>query len=210
VNVFIALTAAACGYLLGAISFARVVGTLVAPNRNIAHTQAPLPDSKRTFQMHGVSATSIRLQLGPRLGCLTSFLDMVKVAAPVLLFKVIFPEQLYFLIVAAMGVIGHNWPVYHRFKGGYGSSPTYGGLVVIDWLGLLVSVGATAVVFGISRDFYVALIGGLMALIPYFWLHTHRWEYVLYALVVNLAYLAMIIPDICRSREARRQPISES
>jgi glycerol-3-phosphate acyltransferase PlsY len=43
------------------------------------------------------------------------------------------------LLAAAAGLIGNNWPVYYRFKGGSGISAIYGGLLVIDPLAILVS-----------------------------------------------------------------------
>lgn len=209
-NPFVALLALASGYLLGSVSFARVVSNLVAPGTDITKTQAPQPDSNVSIQMHGVSATSVRLQLGSKFGILTSFLDMVKAGVPVFLWKLAFPAQPYFLIAAAMVVIGHNWPVYYGFKGGYGSSPAYGGLLVIDWRGLLVSVAVTGLGYGVSRSMYAALITGFFALVPFFWLRTHRWEYVLYGLVVSVAYLITLLPDIRSYRQATRRARHEA
>ena len=63
----------------------------------------------------------VRMQVGTRYGCLTAILDIAKVAIPALIFKLWQPETPYFLVTALFGLIGHDWPIYHRFKGGRGN-----------------------------------------------------------------------------------------
>jgi len=36
-------------------------------------------------------------------------------------------------------VVGHIWPVWHRFRGGRGLAPIYATVLVIDWLGMFVT-----------------------------------------------------------------------
>jgi glycerol-3-phosphate acyltransferase PlsY len=115
-DILIAIAATMTGYLLGSISFARVVARLFAPGENIAETDVTVPQSSRKLRMNAVSATSVRTQMGGR-----------KIFLPALSFRLAFPGAPYFLLVAAMGVIGHNWPLYYRFKGGYGMCPSLAG-----------------------------------------------------------------------------------
>jgi glycerol-3-phosphate acyltransferase PlsY len=58
---------------------------------------------------------------------------MAKAAAVTLTFKLVWPEQPYFLIAAGFATIGHVWPIFNRFRGGRGQSPIIGNLFVIDW-----------------------------------------------------------------------------
>ena len=38
-------------------------------------------------------------------------------------------------------LLGHNYPVFHRFRGGRGQSPLYGGLLAIDWPAVRDAIG---------------------------------------------------------------------
>ena len=196
-NALVALCAAVAGYLFGSVSFSRVISRLVAPQTDVAHTEVPVPGTDMTYKVTAFGATAISMQLGPRVGCAIGLLDMLKVALPTLVFKLLYPEQPYELIVAVAGMAGHNWPIFHGFKGGRGISTYYGGLFVIDWLGALVTSTA-GMLLGVLviRDYMVAYIAGLWLLIPWIWFRTHRWEYVAYAVVVNVLYVIAMIPDL--------------
>jgi glycerol-3-phosphate acyltransferase PlsY len=197
VNIWIALGTALSGYLIGSISFSRIVSRIVAPQADIAHTEVPVPGTDITYKVTTFGATAVSMQLGPRVGCAIGFLDMLKVALPTLAFKLLYPDQPYELIVAVAGMTGHNWPIFHRFRGGRGISAYYGGLFVIDWLGALVTSTA-GLLLGllVIRDFIVAYIAGLWLLIPWVWFRTHCLEYVAYAVIVNVLYVIAMIPDL--------------
>ena len=81
-----AITAAFVGYLLGAISFARLVAKFAVPDKDISHTALEIPGKDIKIDMTSVSATSVMMHTGPKFGCMTSILDMVKVTAPTLFF----------------------------------------------------------------------------------------------------------------------------
>ena len=117
-NPWIALLAALVGYLLGAVSFTRMVGSFLLPGEDVGNAEIPIKGSDKKFPFRSFGATSIRAKAGAKYGCLTSVLDMMKVTLPTLAFKTIYPEGDYFLVSAAAGVAGHNFPVYYRFKGG--------------------------------------------------------------------------------------------
>jgi glycerol-3-phosphate acyltransferase PlsY len=59
---------------------------------------------------------------------------------------------------ALAAVVGHNWPVYLRFRGGRGAATSLGGLAAMSWpISLLssVSLAVFAIVVAFSR--YVSL-----------------------------------------------------
>jgi glycerol-3-phosphate acyltransferase PlsY len=205
-NALVAACAATAGYLLGSISFSRIVSRLVNPRADIAHTEVPVPGTDMTYKVTAFGATAISMQLGPRVGCAIGWLDMLKVALPTLAFKLLYPSEPYELIVAVAGMVGHNWPLFHRFKGGRGISAHYGGLFVIDWLGAIVTSTAGLLVgIVVVRDYFVAYTAGLWLLVPWMWFRTHRLEYVAYAVLVNVLYIVAMIPDLKQYLEIRRE-----
>ena len=86
-NIWIALGAALSGYLIGSLSFARIMMRLVAPGREYQKIRRAVPGTDEQFEGHSVSANSVRVQLGSRYGCLTALLDAAKAAVPALVLR---------------------------------------------------------------------------------------------------------------------------
>jgi acyl phosphate:glycerol-3-phosphate acyltransferase len=184
----IAAAAAATGYLIGSVSFARLIARLVAPGKDVTKIECALPESDEIFRSDSVSSTAARIHLGTRYGCLTAILDILKVALPTLAFKLWQPDVPYYLIVAAMGLVGHDWPIYHRFRGGRGESPIYGALLVIDPLGVLVTNLAGSLLGIIVGHLLVLRWVGLVLMIPWLWFRTESWPHLGYILFANGIY----------------------
>ncbi len=202
----IALAAVIVGYLAGSISFARLVGGFVAPGEDLAKTEVKEDGEKYIFT--AVSATSISIRKGPVLGCFTSMLDMAKAAVPTLIFKISFPNSPYFLLTAAFAVVGHNWPIFYRFRGGRGLSPLIGGMLVIDWAGAFVA-NLIGMILGMAlfRDVMLTYAGGAILIIPWLWYRTADWWHLAYALLVNLSFWTATIPDLRQYLRLRRRGV---
>ncbi|MFC2096002.1 glycerol-3-phosphate acyltransferase [Candidatus Bipolaricaulota bacterium] len=145
----IALLAALTAYAVGSVPFALIVIQWFGKGEVLQPTELAVPHSDQPLRSSSVSATAVRLQLGARYGCLTSILDMAKAAAVTLTFKLVWPEQPYFLIAAGFATVGHVWPIFNRFRGGRGQSPIIGSLFVIDWPTPLIAF-ALAQILGLS------------------------------------------------------------
>ncbi len=201
----IALLAAAVGYLLGSISFARLVTKLFAPEQDISRIEIEVPDSQAKFESHAISATSVRLHLGPKYGCLTSVLDILKATAPALAFKLWQPDAPYYLFAAGMAAVGHNWPIYYRFRGGRGMSPILGGMLVVDWLGVVITN-----LLGLLSDLVIqsTLVSSgvwLLLMIPWIWFRFHNWPELAYALAMSILFWASMIPEWRELLRLRRE-----
>jgi glycerol-3-phosphate acyltransferase PlsY len=207
-NVGIAVVAAVSGYLIGAISFARVVARIVAPGKDVTHTEMPIPGTDSTFRMNSVSATAVSIHLGPKYGCLTSLLDIVKVALPVAVFRFALPDQPYYLIAAVAGMVGHCWPIYYGFKGGGGLSAIYGGLLVISPVGVIAtSLGGLLLGLLVFRNGLIVYMAGLWLIAPWLWFTTYDVGHLLYAIAVNVLFFVAMIPEIKTSRDNQRRGI---
>ena len=192
----ITVLAVLAGYLLGAISFARIIGNQVVPGEDLQLTQVDVGGSDKKYELVSVSATSIAMRAGLRLGCLTSLLDMLKVTFPVMFFRLVYPETDYYLITAAAGVAGHNFPAYYRFKGGLGLSPLLGGLIVIDWLAVPVTTLLSGLLgLFIFRNVVFVYGGAPFLLIPWMWLRFQDSSHLFYALTVNILCGVAAVPS---------------
>jgi glycerol-3-phosphate acyltransferase PlsY len=193
---WIALLAAAVGYLCGSISFARIIVRLVA-DQEITGMEFDIQGNEETVRVEAVSGTAVSVKLGGKWGGITALLDILKAALPTLAFRLLYPGTPYHLLTATTALAGHNWPLYHRFKGGRGLSPLIGGFLVVDWLGTLVT-NVVGMVFGlvVVRNVLVSYMLGIWLMIPWLWFRTRDPAYVIYAVVVNLLFVAAMIPDI--------------
>jgi len=194
VDIYLLLGSALLGYLLGSVSMARVIGRLFAPGEDFS-TQDYHILGGDIMSLDIASATNVSKKLGAKFGCLVSILDMVKVFLPTLFLRLALPETPYFLACAAMGVVGHNFPIYYRFRGGGGLSSALGGLLVVDWLAVVVTPFAGMILgMGLIRDVYVASTLWLFLLIPWLWIRTHDVAYVIYAAVIAVSFILATIP----------------
>lgn len=205
----IALLAVVSGYLLGSISFARLVTRVFAPEQDISKIEIEVPDSEARFESDAISATSVRLHLGARYGCLTSILDILKATIPALAFKLWQPEQPYYLLAAGLAAVGHVWPVYYRFKGGRGMSPIMGGMFVVDWPGVLVTN-----LLGLLSDLAIksTLVSSgvwLLLMIPWLWLRGYDWPEVVYAMAMSVLFWTSMMPEWREILRLRREGQAE-
>jgi len=201
----LAIICSATGYLIGSVSFARVVYFIVTKNKKIGSFSEPVPHSDETFESDLVSATLVTKKIGAKYGCLTSVSDMLKVALPTLLAKLLFPSQPYYLLTALFGVIGHNLPLYYRFKGGRGESPILGILLVINWFGLLfVNIAATILGF-ISGSVLVVRFSGYVLMIFWLWYYFNDWRYALFMILINFFFWFSMRKDLSRFIELKKK-----
>jgi len=203
VTVAIAVAVAVVGYLLGSISFARMVGRRVVPDADLTATDVQLPGGA-IIEYGGVSATSIGARTGPKWGIVVGVGDILKAFIPTLIVRLVWPDESYHLVVAVAVMFGHNYPIFYRFQGGRGQSPLYGGLLAVDWLAIPVtSALGVGVGLFLLRDMFVAYLLGQWLLIPWFVWRGGSPE-VAYAVVINLLYTVASIPELKRYLVKRR------
>ncbi len=197
-NIIYLMCTAVFGYLVGSISSGRTIWKLIAPDKPIPkQTSFKLEGSDKELVTDLMSASTVSHHLGARYGFLTYVLDVLKVSLSVLVVKALLPADPFFLVTAVTGVIGHIWPLYYGFKGGRGISAIFGGMFVIDWIGVF-ATSLGGMIFGlvIVRDMLVAYLAGVWFLIPWLWFRTHEIPYLLYAVAVNIILNVATIPEI--------------
>ena len=204
------ILAAASGYLIGSISNGRILTRLTAPGTDISKIEYTIPRTTEVFRSDSISASAVRMHVGTKQGVLTALLDMLKVGLPTLAFKLWYPEEPYFLIVAAFGLIGHDWPIYHHFRGGRGESPIYGGLIVIDWFGALaMNILGMALGFAIGH-LLILRWAGLVLLIPWLWFTTGSYPHLAYIVFVNIIYWYTMSPELRQYFELEKKGVDPS
>jgi acyl phosphate:glycerol-3-phosphate acyltransferase len=192
----VVISVAVIGYLLGSISFARIVTRFLSPQRDITDYEIPVAGTPERYKVISIGANSVALGHGRKAGMLVSILDIAKIALPTWLCQRWFPHQPYHLLLAVTGMAGHIWPIFHRFHGGSGFSPVLGGMLVIDWLGALITpIAGLLLGMVVLRNIVVASLSWMWLLIPWMWFRTYDLAHIAYAVAVNILFVLAMLPE---------------
>ena len=193
------------GYLAGSISFARILTRLITNSSHVEGLKESIPGSDQTFESDSVSATVITQNLGKKFGCLTALLDMFKVALPTFLIKYFFPDQPYFLVTGIFGMLGHDYPVYHRFQGGRGESPMIGAMLVINWFGIIIANASSMLLGYLTGSVLVLRYGWYILMIIWYWIYFNDILYVVFMILANLIFWNSMRKDLARYGELKTE-----
>jgi len=92
----------------------------------------------RTVGSGNIGATNVLRGAGKTAALLTLLADVFKGLVPVLIAAWIFSDESVTALSGIAAILGHNFPVYLRFKGGKGVATSIGVvLAVAPWTGLL-------------------------------------------------------------------------
>lgn len=201
------LLTAIISYLIGSISFARLV-TRWWTGKDVTQFEIPVQGTQDSYKVLSVGANSVSSVLGPKGGMMVSLFDILKIVLPTLFCRLYFPGQpAYMLIAAVGGLIGHIWPIYYRFHGGSGFSAILGGLLVIDPLSILVT-NVLGLFLGlvVFRNMIVVSLAWIWLLIPWFWWRTGGDPlYIIYVVILNILFILAMVPDIKMAIKYRRE-----
>jgi glycerol-3-phosphate acyltransferase PlsY len=209
-DVPVVLAAAIVGYLVGSISSARLLARWAAPGHDLRRTEWPI-DEKGVLVSLGVSPSGLGVRAGRRWGCLAALLDIGKTFAVTLLFGLLAPADGTPLPAAVAGgaaMVGHVFPLYHGFVGGFGQSPIVGATLALDWVALPVATVTGWLSGFLVGDALLAYEGWPLFLVPF---AAWRGDMVLlgWAIFVNTVYWVRMWPE-ARQRIAHQRATGRS
>ncbi len=115
-------------YLLGSIPFGFIIGKIKGID-------------VRKYGSGNIGTSNVGRILGKKAAIITLLGDGVKGLIAVLLARVLLDGDTSWLAVAGIAsIIGHNWTVFLKFKGGKGVTTTYGAFLGIAWLPALATI----------------------------------------------------------------------
>lgn len=126
------LAAAICAYLLGSVS-----GGLIAS----------FTRHKEDLRRHGsgnAGMTNALRTYGVRSAALVLAIDTLKTVLAVLLARLLLAEPWGTVAGGACAVLGHDFPVYYRFRGGKGVLSSAVVVALLDWRVFLISLAVFA------------------------------------------------------------------
>ena len=200
----IGLISLVAGYLAGSINFARIITRWKAPEKNLEAVKIKMEAGEENEYLGGIGPGAAGLVLGPKMGVAAAILDILKVVIPMLALKIYYLGDPYYLIAGFGGLLGHNWPIYYRFKGGRGVSILLGSFLVLDWVGTfaMLFLGFFLVTVFIGSPI-LSFVFWIWLMIPWaFWrLDTPQ---AIFVMVMNVFFLISTIPEMSSMLRLKR------
>jgi glycerol-3-phosphate acyltransferase PlsY len=174
VNFFKILAAALAAYLLGAIPTALI------------YSRAAHSADIRTLGDGNLGARNIKRNFGWRAGVLVALVDIVKGALAVWLSILLSMPEFWHYTCGALAILGHDFPVFARFKGGQGFAVTTG--VFLGLFPVLTLIGAFlyAAIYFTTRSSDLGASVGMGFLAAAQWLTGGSLASILYIVLVLL------------------------
>jgi glycerol-3-phosphate acyltransferase PlsY len=138
-------------YLLGSVPF----GFVIAKTKGV---------DIRQYGSGNIGTSNVARVLGKKAAILTLLGDGLKGLLPVVLTKMFIDADGWIIAVGLATIIGHNWPIFLKFRGGKGVTTTYGAYLGIAWLpGLLTILSWMIVTAKTKKSSVAALASALCA-----------------------------------------------
>ena len=153
----------------------------------------------RTVGDGNMGARNTYHSIGSKFGVMVAVIDFFKGALPVLLAYLLGLELFWLFMVGAMAILGHDFPVFARFKGGQGTASTLGTMSVMFPLPTLGGLLVYGAFFLFARDSRLGCVfcGASIAAI----LAVHQeWLLLTYAVAAFLFIPVRLLMDIPRRR----------
>jgi glycerol-3-phosphate acyltransferase PlsY len=203
------IIAVVLAYLLGSIPSAYIV-THLAVGRDI-----------RRLGGGNVGGLNVLREVGLRAAAAAGLTDIAKGAGAVAIAQWLLDVSPPFVLgVAVAVVVGHNWMLFLKFKGGKGMGAAMGGLFVLlplygFPLGVAIFLAAVIIVFVITRNVALGMATGLLTLPFIGWLGVNsppsgysQLEFIIYTIVLGLIILVKYIPT-ARLAMARSKTVGD-
>jgi len=185
--IFSVIIAIAIGYLLGSIPFAYITGRLI---KGV---------DIRQVGGGNMGALNVAREIGPLPGLTVLIADIGKGALAVLIANLLGLPLIWIFITGFAAVVGHNWPIFLKFKGGKGAATSIGVLFALTPAEFAISLAIIVLVIIITSNVRLAIIVGLAFLPLIIWQLNGSVMLITYSLALSLFLLIRSLPT---TREA--------
>jgi len=194
---FLIIITSLIGYLIGSISFTRIIGKFVLPGEDLEHSKVQIEGTNQYFNFRSVSASTLRVQAGSKYGIIVTILDLLKASIPIYITLNFLDLQLYSYLISASIILGHDFPIFYKFRGGRGTSCLLGSLLFFDWVSIPVTLMLTMFIgLLVFNDIILPYLSMPIYLIPWVLFASGISDFLIYASVVNAIYWIAVAPDL--------------
>lgn len=149
------IVTAVMGYLFGSLNFAVIIGKLFYKT------------DVREYGSGNAGATNVKRTLGMKAAVLVTIGDFFKGMIAYFIAQAIgyrFGEPLLFACVCGFAaVLGHNFPIFFRFKGGKGILTSLGLSFAIDWRAAILTLLIAILIMAVTKYVSVGSVLGCVS-----------------------------------------------
>ncbi len=140
--IFRCVIAFCVAYLLGSVNSSIIIYRLLT-HRDI-----------RDYGSGSAGMTNTLRTLGKRIAALVFIGDSLKAIIAILIARLILPDYVIGEYLAGLGaIIGHNFPIYHDFRGGKGIVVSLVAVLMTDWI-----IGLSLLIIAVSTMFITGIV----------------------------------------------------
>jgi glycerol-3-phosphate acyltransferase PlsY len=169
-------------YLLGSIPFAYLAGRLWK-KVDIRKVGGGNPGTLNTMR-----------EIGPLPGILVLLADMGKGALAVLIAQWLGLHLYWAFAAGFLAVVGHNWPVWLKFRGGQGLATTMGVLLVFSPIPFAICFGIMLLAVLVTSNVRLSAIFGFLFLPPLIWAFGGEMSVLIYSIALPIFCMLKAIP----------------
>ncbi|MHB8105409.1 MAG: glycerol-3-phosphate acyltransferase [Dehalococcoidales bacterium] len=189
-NILYIVIALVAAYLIGGFPSAYIVGRI---RKGV---------DIRTVGSHNLGAMNVFYKVGFWDGMVVLTMDILKGAAGVAVARWLGVDLIWQFVAGAFVILGHNFPVFLKFRGGKGGAACIGILVFFMPWGVPIYAAIFLLLMWRLRTPTIAYSITFLCLPFVGWLIYHRWEFVVYSLVLPLLPLLRYIPRLIEMRRS--------
>jgi glycerol-3-phosphate acyltransferase PlsY len=172
------------GYLLGSVPTAYIVSRI---RKGV---------DIRNIGSRNMGGANVMREIGAREGVFVGLIDIAKGAGAILIAQALNISELWVFGAGLAALVGHNFPVFARFRGGRGSATIIGIFLALAPEAMLITLAVVAIPFFTTRKFGAAILIGFALLPVFLWLLEGSLALVRYALVIDVFMLIRNLSSI--------------
>ncbi len=155
----------------------------------------------REIGSHNLGAMNVFYKIGFWDGMVVLLTDIGKGAGGVALAEILDVSLAWQMIAGVMVVVGHNFPVWLKFKGGKGGAACIGILMFFMPWGVPIYLGLFLLIMAIIRTPTISYSLAFIAFPFIGWFINHSWEFAVYSVGLVLLPLIRYIPRLLEMRQ---------
>ena len=181
-------------YLLGSIPSAYIVGRLRKKT------------DIRQIGTHNMGAMNVFYEVGFVWGVIVLLADIGKGVAAMAIAEALgldkYPHMAPYLAAGMVVVLGHSFPIFLGFKGGKGGATSIGVLIYLmkPWA-VLINGGTFGLLLLVTRAPTISYGLAFFCYAFISWFMFHRWDWIVFAVILLMVPLIRYIPRIKEMRE---------
>jgi len=162
------------GYLIGSIPFPYIAARL---KKRV---------DIRQVGGRNMGALNVAREIGLPIGIAVLIADIGKGALAVFIARWLGLPLVWIFVAGFAAVVGHNWPVFLKFRGGKGAATTLGVLLALFPLEAGISFGIIVIILVITSNMRLAVFAGQAFLPLIVWLYNQPVSVIAYTLALPL------------------------